>query len=547
MYFPKIRRIFSGHSFDENRVVCWVGYMNDNNNLTKFTVASINVHGWRDKKDKLTRQLLLQEVKKLNVDVIALQEVKHPFPCSKATIVQEENEVEGVVRIVFKDEKYNVDLLSNWNDEKIKEEICIQVNIPLSAELKLFTEKNGECGEEVHDFEKLRSAKYLQKFILVTDTEERTIHPTMSQLEYFAKELNMDFHFQSALDQTFGNAILSKYPLTKVIQQTIPLQNAETRSVVGGNITVQERHVGVYCIHLDDKKEETRLQQFEQIRSLVDCSVPHVILGDFNALKRTDYSEEKWNEIAQTRSKFRIEPPKGDLLQLLETKYHYSVCSGNEITCAYGTRIDYVLASPDFFHPMNSFVKNTEATDHALVLTEFSLQPYFLQKVQLRSTLVILGGPGCGKGTQCDKLVEHRGYSHFSIGELLRQAAINGSKYADIIKEHQTSGTMVPREIKMEILLEAIQSSKNDKIVIDNYIEKEMCSFVDHVLVLKCSEEAMKQRMEGRNRSDDQDATAVQRRLNRFKENDLPLIEFLEKFHKVRWVTPINTVSDLPD
>lgn len=33
----------------------------------------------------------------------------------------------------------------------------------------------------------------------------------------------------------------------------------------------------------------------------------------------------------------------------------------------------------------------------------------------------ILGGPGCGKGTQCAKIVEKYGFTHLSSGDLLRE------------------------------------------------------------------------------------------------------------------------------
>jgi len=36
----------------------------------------------------------------------------------------------------------------------------------------------------------------------------------------------------------------------------------------------------------------------------------------------------------------------------------------------------------------------------------------------------ILGGPGCGKGTQCAKIVEKYGFTHLSSGDLLRNEVI---------------------------------------------------------------------------------------------------------------------------
>lgn len=37
----------------------------------------------------------------------------------------------------------------------------------------------------------------------------------------------------------------------------------------------------------------------------------------------------------------------------------------------------------------------------------------------------ILGGPGCGKGTQCAKIVEKYGFTHLSTGDLLRNEVIS--------------------------------------------------------------------------------------------------------------------------
>ena len=34
--------------------------------------------------------------------------------------------------------------------------------------------------------------------------------------------------------------------------------------------------------------------------------------------------------------------------------------------------------------------------------------------------IFILGGPGSGKGTQCDDMVEKYGFQHYSTGDLLR-------------------------------------------------------------------------------------------------------------------------------
>lgn len=42
--------------------------------------------------------------------------------------------------------------------------------------------------------------------------------------------------------------------------------------------------------------------------------------------------------------------------------------------------------------------------------------------------LLLIGGPGSGKGTQCAYIVEHFGFSHFSAGDLLRAEMNSGSE-----------------------------------------------------------------------------------------------------------------------
>uniref|UniRef100_A0A1B0AIF9 Adenylate kinase isoenzyme 1 n=1 Tax=Glossina pallidipes TaxID=7398 RepID=A0A1B0AIF9_GLOPL len=39
----------------------------------------------------------------------------------------------------------------------------------------------------------------------------------------------------------------------------------------------------------------------------------------------------------------------------------------------------------------------------------------------------VLGGPGSGKGTQCDKIVQKYGFVHLSTGDLLRAEVASGS------------------------------------------------------------------------------------------------------------------------
>ena len=45
-----------------------------------------------------------------------------------------------------------------------------------------------------------------------------------------------------------------------------------------------------------------------------------------------------------------------------------------------------------------------------------------------RTIVFVLGGPGAGKGTQCERIVEEFGFTHLSTGDLLRAEVASGSE-----------------------------------------------------------------------------------------------------------------------
>ena len=63
--------------------------------------------------------------------------------------------------------------------------------------------------------------------------------------------------------------------------------------------------------------------------------------------------------------------------------------------------------------------------------------------------MLILGGPGCGKGTQCRKIVEKYGYTHLSIGDVLRAEVDAGTERGDMLSEIMKTGDLVPQVNKV--------------------------------------------------------------------------------------------------
>lgn len=69
------------------------------------------------------------------------------------------------------------------------------------------------------------------------------------------------------------------------------------------------------------------------------------------------------------------------------------------------------------------------------------------------------GGPGSGKGTQCERIVERYGFTHLSTGDLLRDELKSGSARAEQLKQVMESGALVPLDVVLELLKDAMLRS----------------------------------------------------------------------------------------
>jgi len=80
------------------------------------------------------------------------------------------------------------------------------------------------------------------------------------------------------------------------------------------------------------------------------------------------------------------------------------------------------------------------------------------------TVVYVLGGPGAGKGTQCEKLVEEFEFCHISAGDELRlEQSREGSKYGELIKTCLKEGTIVPMHVTIALLENAMRAALNDK------------------------------------------------------------------------------------
>src|SRR5271168_2970399 len=80
------------------------------------------------------------------------------------------------------------------------------------------------------------------------------------------------------------------------------------------------------------------------------------------------------------------------------------------------------------------------------------------------TVVYILGGPGSGKGTQSAHLVQEYGFTHMSAGDLLRaEQDREGSEYGQLIKDYIKNGQIVPMEVTVKLLENAMRKKLNQK------------------------------------------------------------------------------------
>ncbi|VDK35971.1 unnamed protein product [Taenia asiatica] len=160
--------------------------------------------------------------------------------------------------------------------------------------------------------------------------------------------------------------------------------------------------------------------------------------------------------------------------------------------------------------------------------------------------LIYVGGPGSGKGTQCEKIVAKYGFNHLSSGDLLRDEVQSGSPRGKELQAIMEKGELVSLEIVLALIKDAMLKliDKSPYFLIDGYpreleqgtrFEKDVAQCFA-VLYFEVSEEVMKQRLlkrgETSGRADDNEATIVQR-LKTFEEKTEPVIKHYTQKGKV--------------
>lgn len=188
----------------------------------------------------------------------------------------------------------------------------------------------------------------------------------------------------------------------------------------------------------------------------------------------------------------------------------------------------------------------------------FSDQEKMADKLKNSKIIFVVGGPGSGKGTQCEKIVEKYGYTHLSTGDLLRAEVESGSDRGKHLSEIMKKGELVPLETVLDMLKDAmiakLETSKG--FLIDGYprevrqgeeFEKKIGP-PSLLLYVDAGADTMVKRLlkrgETSGRADDNEET-IKKRLETYYKATEPVIAFYEGRGIVRKINAEGTVDEV--
>jgi UMP-CMP kinase len=162
------------------------------------------------------------------------------------------------------------------------------------------------------------------------------------------------------------------------------------------------------------------------------------------------------------------------------------------------------------------------------------------------NVVFILGGPGTGKGTMCELAESQLGWVHLSIGELLRAERDAGGPAAATIAEFIEAGKLVPNEITVKLLNDAMEqitrTTGKNNFLLDGF-PRSLANLdawyeiigrdaeLPKMLYFECPYEVLEKRILGRSKfsgRNDDNVASIKLRFDTFKAETLPTVELFQ-------------------
>ncbi len=174
---------------------------------------------------------------------------------------------------------------------------------------------------------------------------------------------------------------------------------------------------------------------------------------------------------------------------------------------------------------------------------------------------IFFGPPGAGKGTQAKLIADEYGLIHISTGEILRTAIKSQTPLGLEAKQYVEKGELVPDDLIINMIRNRLNSYKNPKgFIFDGFprtikqaqafdqMLQELNTQIHAVIRIKVPDQEVINRLLNRakieGRTDDT-PEVIQHRLQVYRTNTEPLIDFYKKQNKLYEIDGVGTIEEV--
>lgn len=176
--------------------------------------------------------------------------------------------------------------------------------------------------------------------------------------------------------------------------------------------------------------------------------------------------------------------------------------------------------------------------------------------------IILFGPPGAGKGTQSQNIIDKYHLVHLSTGDIFRANIKNGTELGVLAKSYMDNGKLVPDEVTIKMLESEFNKVANPKGFIfdgfprtqaqaealDTFLTSKNTEIAS-VIALEVEEGELKKRLllrgKDSGRPDDQNPEVIQKRIDVYKNETLPVKDHYSAKNKYIGINGIGEIGEI--